>query len=378
VASSPAGFIIFLFLTSRVVLTIIGVASRLLLDSFHGREFPWHYSTHSWLSIWAVWDSGWYLDIAKSGYALSVLSDLPKAIDPHQLNFGFFPLYPMLVGFVSRIFGGHLFISGIAVSNVCLLCAAWFLHKLVALDHGPQNAKRAVLFLFAFPTSFVLSGVFAESLFLLISILLFYGMKKEKFLFVFACGILLGLSRPTAVFAVPAVCLAYLAGKHFDIRKIGISSLCCIGVPVGYGLFALFGYSVTGDWFFYTHIKQVGWGSVWTNPLSLLVHCLMSHQVSTLGNGTAVASGCIFIVALWKRIGMVYGILGLSLLVLPLTAGFMVIPGMMRYMAALFPLFVACAALREGSVVDTAMITGLFMLQGFLMVFWTNGFSLIV
>ncbi len=378
ILSSPVVLILVCFLTSRIILTIIGVVSQGLLEGFAGRDFPWHYSKHAWLSIWAIWDSGWYLDIAKNGYTLSVLSDLPKAIDPHQSNFGFFPLYPLIIGGIGKIVGGHLLVCGIIVSNLCALLAAWFLYKLVLIDRDSKTARRAVLFLFAFPTSFILSGVFAESLFLLLSILLFYGIKKEFFLFSFICGICLGLSRPTAVFAVPAVCLAYFACKQYDSKKIKMSILCCAGIPIGYGVFALFSYMVTGDWSYYSHIKQAGWGSAWSNPLSLLAHCLLSRNYIVLGNGLAAFTGCILLLVQWKRVGLVYGILGLSFLILPLTAGSMVIPGIMRYMAAIFPLFIACAEFKQGSLADTAILMGSCLLQGFLMVVWSNGFSFII
>jgi len=374
----PVVFIPVCFLTSRIVLTIIGVVSHGLLQGYSGRDFPWQYSKHVWLSIWAIWDSGWYLDIAKNGYALSVLSDLPKALDPHQINFGFFPLYPLLIGGMGKLIGGHVLVCGIVVSNICVLLAAWFLYKLVLLDRDSATARRAVFFLFAFPTSFVLSGVFAESLFLLLSILVFYGIKKEKFVFAFVSGIFLGLSRPTAVFALPAVCLAYAACKHYDIKKMSISFLCCAGIPIGYGLFAFFAYSVTGDWSFYTHVKQAGWGSVWSNPLLLLAHCVLSKNTGTLINGIGVALGCLLLMAVWKRIGTVHLILGLSLLVLPLTAGAMVIPGMLRYMAAIFPLFIAYAAIKPGAFAGKAIIIASCILQGILMVIWTNGFSIII
>jgi hypothetical protein len=154
--------------------------------------------------------------------------------------------------------------------------------------------------------------------------------------------------------------------------------LCLAGIPAGYGLFSLFGYFLTGDPFYYTTLKQAAWGSYWANPLFLLAHCLVTNQIVPLVNGWAVAAGVLIIALAYKKAGMIYALLGFCLLILPLTAGAMVLPGMMRYMASVFPLFIASALLARNQTVDTALTVLFCIFQGFLMVFWCNGFSIIV
>ncbi len=375
---SPFFLILVLFLSSRLILTVTGIISHSLLESAAARQFTWHYSKHLWLSAWAVWDSGWYLDIAKNGYALSLLSDLPKQIDPGQINFGFFPLYPIAISLVSKVLGGHYLVAALAVSNSCLLASAYFLHKL-ARAHGTEaDARRAVTLLFLFPFSFILSAVFAESLFLALSLALFYCLWKERYAYALLAGIGLGLCRPAAVFAVPAVALILARACIRDKRKIAPASLAFAGIPLGYALFSWFCHSVTGDWFFYSHLKQAAWGSQWKNPLSLLAHCLYSPIVPRIINGWAVFAGSVLTIATWKKIGGVYALLGLSLLLLPLTAGEMVVPGMMRYMAAIFPLVFSLAALSGKRAVTIPLLAVFCILQIVLMAVWSNGFGIIV
>ena len=84
-------YIIFLFLGSRLVLTLIGVFSRLYLQqrldfSKVQHQAPTYLSTNNWLNIWGVWDTGWYLNIAQNWYN-NILNGHGGA------NYGFFPLY---------------------------------------------------------------------------------------------------------------------------------------------------------------------------------------------------------------------------------------------------------------------------------------------
>ncbi|HUI91780.1 MAG TPA: hypothetical protein VLX68_05975 [Chitinivibrionales bacterium] len=371
------GTILLLFLATRIVLTLIGVVSHVIIDPYHGHEFVWHYSKHLWLNIWAVWDSGWYLDIAKNGYSLSLLSDLPKNVDPGQTSFGFFPLYPMLIAALG-FWNGHYLVAGIIASNACLLLSAWYLYKLVLLDFPRRDALLSVKYLFFFPTAFILSGVFAESLFLLLSIMSFYFLRKKQWLRAGCAGALLGLCRPSAVFVLPVLCLAYFLEKGYKPKNIRWDALCLLGIPLGYGLFSLFGYFVTGDPFYYTTLKRAAWGSYWANPFFLLAHCLVTNQIVPLVNGWAVVIGALLVALTYKKAGTVNTLLGLCLLILPLTAGYMVLPGTMRYMASVYPLFIAGALLGRNQTADTILTVLFCLLQGFLMAIWCNGFNLIV
>jgi hypothetical protein len=377
-SGSPLGYVILLFLATRIVLTLVGMGSHGFLEHIDGREFTWHYSHHGWLSVWALWDAGWYLDIAKNGYALSLVSDLPRNVDPGQINFGFFPLYPLCIWLVSKIIHGHFLVSALLVSNVCLVLAGLLLYKLVRIDWPEREARRAVLYLFVFPVSFILSAVFAESLFLVLSVALFYALRKERYVLGFLAGIGLGLCRPAALFVVPAVALALAMAPQLNRKKIALSLVACAGIPLGYFLFSLFCYTVTGDWSLYTHLKLAAWGAAWTNPLLVLARCFLSKDVTVVINGFAVAAGSALVVLAWKKIGTVHALLGLLLLILPLTAGGMIIRGMLRYTAAVFPLFIACSVFARNRFAHGFTIAVFCILQLIFMAVWTNGFPLIV
>ncbi len=114
VFSSQFKFIIFLFVVTRIGLTIIGVSSRTFFFPYTSRWYEWNYSNRPWLDIWSVWDSGWYLDIAQNGYSEKLLSDLPKKTCCQQANIGFFPLYPFLMRLLGFLVG-DIYLSGLII-----------------------------------------------------------------------------------------------------------------------------------------------------------------------------------------------------------------------------------------------------------------------
>ena len=52
--------------------------------------------------------------------------------------------------------------------------------------------------------------------------------------------------------------------------------------------------------------------------------------------------------------------------------------GLMRYSVVIFPFYILFARLGEDKYVDQALTWSFALLQGFLMVFWSAGFKLIV
>jgi len=57
--------IIVLFIFSRLVLTAVGWSARMQAQP----PVAPRYLSESILDVWAVWDAGWYLDIAQNGYS---------------------------------------------------------------------------------------------------------------------------------------------------------------------------------------------------------------------------------------------------------------------------------------------------------------------
>jgi hypothetical protein len=111
---------------------------------------------------------------------------------------GFLPLYPLLIRALSPLFGGVG--AGILISNVCLFLSLVLLGRLVRLEIGDEAGERAGLAacaaLLLHPSSLFLSAVYAESLFLALSIGSFLGARSRRFAMAGVCGGLAALTRP--------------------------------------------------------------------------------------------------------------------------------------------------------------------------------------
>ena len=213
---------------------------RPLLRRRIGGRLEWEHPVYSWLDIWGQWDTGWYLDIANNWYAA-------EAHYQNFCNYAFFPFYPTLIKLLGAVIGNH-FYAGLIISNASLLGAAILLYKLVELDHDREVALRSVKYLFIWPTSFILSGVLSEALFLMLVIGCFYYARKGAWLKAGITGFFLSLTR------VPGVCVGipllydYMKEKNFRLKSIRIDILALALLPLGLLVFCVYNYYLTGDY----------------------------------------------------------------------------------------------------------------------------------
>ncbi|MEM6869382.1 MAG: hypothetical protein AAF528_13500 [Cyanobacteria bacterium P01_C01_bin.121] len=265
-----------LFLVSRLVLTIVGVVAHASLETGYGKQFSW--SKYPWLDIWGVWDSFWYMNIVQEGY--STASVIPG--NAAQTNFPFFPMYPLLMKGLGTLMGGKYFLAGLVISNVCLLISGYLLYKLVESEQpdaaiAPQareTARRSVKFFFLFPVSFILSGLFTESLYLCLTLLCFYWAKRHRWLAVGLTGACLSATRTLGVLIILPMALEYLRSIDFKVFRIRREALYLMLIPAGLLCFCLYNYQVTGD-FFYFKTNQAAWGREILNPATVLIKALV-------------------------------------------------------------------------------------------------------
>ena len=362
--------VVVLLLASRAVLAIVGVGSRALLQPLRTEPYPWNYSKSVWLAIWGVWDSGWYLDIAQHGYSSALRQD-PAILN--QANFAFFPLYPLLMRLLAPLVGGP-FVAGLVVSNVCLLVACLVLMRLVALDHGPDVARRAVKYLVLFPTAFILSGAFSESLFLALSVSAFLLVRKERLLAAGVIGFFASLTRSVGVVLVVPLLLQYVLQRRSASRRLEPRALLLLVAPLGLAFWSAWNFVLTGNALAFAQI-QASWGRTLRSPLAMLAEGLGASRLDARLSAWMALAALAAVVAFARRLGPVYVLLSLLLIAIPLSTGLQSMP---RYLLAAFPLPILAAALAREPSVDDALTTAFALLQGALMVFWANGFDLVV
>ena len=188
------------------------------------------------------WDGGAYLSIARDGYTYE-----PGV----QSNATFSPLFPALMRAGSTVLPGGgddaLLLSGVIVANGALMAALIGLATLVREEHGAAVAARAVLYLLVFPTSFFLSAVYPESLFLALAIGSVFQARRRRWLRSGALGALAALTRPFGAVLVLPLAVEYLAARRAGERA-GPRGVVALMLPLlAFAGWHLYLYRLTGD-----------------------------------------------------------------------------------------------------------------------------------
>lgn len=365
-------FVVCLFLITRFALTFSGILSRHIFSDVYNSWYEWRYDDRQWLDIWSVWDSGWYLDIAENGYSSVLNSNLPKKTVSGQSNIGFFPFYPILIKLASYL-TGDLHTSGIIISNISLLLSGYFLYRLVSLDLKKGLAKRSVIFLYLFPTSFILSGVFSESVFLLLSILVFYSAKKNMWLRSGILGLLLTITRPTGVLILIPIVYLYFVQNKYKIKK---SILYFLFYPLGLMLFSVYLYLIVGDFFAYFHSKTNYWGVAVSNPFSVIINFL-TYSFNTAIISVYIVLTLILIVFLFRKRYFSYALFSLSIILIALLNGPESALAIPRMSCAVFPFYISLAMVSDNRVMNNIIPIISIVMQFIFMMLWSVGVLII-
>ncbi|MCX5732293.1 MAG: mannosyltransferase family protein, partial [Deltaproteobacteria bacterium] len=205
----------------------------------------WSFLPGTALDAFGRWDAHWYLDVAARGY------ELRGALASVQSNLAFFPLYPWAVRGTHALLPsawqgeGSLYLCAIALSNGAALLGLWLLWRLAREVTGDDDAaSRTVLYALLFPTGFILSAAYPESLFLLLSVGALLAAMRGRFLLAGGLGLLLALTRPGGVLvAVPLAWLAFTQGGPRRGTALVASALPGLGLA----LHAAQLWRITGD-----------------------------------------------------------------------------------------------------------------------------------
>ena len=117
------------------------------------------------LALAGGWDTVWYLDIARDGYARD-----PAGIGAVPTDAAFFPGVPLIAAGAAWA-GLNPFLSVLAVSNLAFLGALAGLHALVRARAGDAAARYAVWALALLPTAMVASLAYGEGIVLALAVL---------------------------------------------------------------------------------------------------------------------------------------------------------------------------------------------------------------
>ena len=337
----------------------------------------------------ARWDSTWYLAIASGGY-----HDAART--------AFFPLYPLLirvVGAPAAAVGdprAAYLLAGVAISLAALPAGLYAVHRLTALELGPETAGTATWLVALFPAGFAFSAIYTESLFLALSAGAMLAGRQGRWRWAAAVGALAAATRSTGLLLVVPLALLYLYGPRADrpppssIRRglarlrprhrAGAELAWLALIPVG--LLAYLGYLAlaTGDPFapfsaqaaWYRHfagplggawdgavaardgVRQLASGSrahvyfaaAGGDPIRVALH--------NVGDFVFLAAAAAALVGAWRRLPAAYGAWALCAVALPLSypVGPEPLASLPRYLAVVFPLQMWLAAWARERRVD--------------------------
>lgn len=247
-------------LCSRIIVFYVVLFS----NSVFGLREPYFKGETLWnidapfFGLFARWDSGFYMEIAKQGYS-------------KEQFWAFFPFYPLLLRYVSYPFSTFLHIdqamavAGFLLSNVFFVLLAIYFYKLTRHLNGDNNiAHLSTLFLCIFPSSVFFSALYTESLFLLLITASLYYSELKKWALSTGLAILAGFTRPIGFLVF--LPLAYNAIHEPDGNRkshIVLSLLPLLTYPA----FMIYDHLETGNLFIHQQVEAKNWGAGIKNPM---------------------------------------------------------------------------------------------------------------
>ncbi len=324
------------------------------------------YLPGTWLDALGRWDTHWYLDVARNGYAVR------GSLASVQSNVAFFPLYPWIVRAAHACVPGRgegsWLVAALVVSNAAALAGLWLVWRLARSVSDEETATRTVLYTLLFPFGFVLSAAYPESLFLLLSAASLLAARSGRPVLAGTLGLLLALTRPGGVLI--AVPLAWIGLERGGRRGPALAAAALPGL--GLALHGGFLWRLTGDPLALFH-AQGAWKRSLTLPWQTLLQPRDFHP--RLGPLEAAALALVAgtgALLLRRRETLALGLWAVVSLAPVLLSGTLL--SSVRFAAVLFPAFLALATAGARPAVDRAVVTAFASGQAVLFLFWSRFF----
>lgn len=331
---------VLIFLLSLVTLWAAALLSYLIMgDHAPLRDFP----AYLYRRMTEAGDAPRYIFMAENGY----VSD-----GEYVNNIVFYPLYPLLMAIVSRLFALPTAIAGMLISQLCYGLASVFLYRLAACEC--QRPELALLSFLLYPFGFFCLGVFTEGLFLLLTVLGLYFIRKRQWLAAGIAAFFCTLTRTQGILLLlPAVyeAVAFTREQGWKWRCLAVLS------PVAaYFIYLCINKAVCGDFFAYQYYESIEpW---WQTPQWLGATLAQQWGMIQAHPGIAkwiywpqlflyfIAAALLFC-GFRRRLPTAYLLYGTAYLGMCYTASWLISGG--RYMLGCLPLYFCVARLKGKS-----------------------------
>jgi hypothetical protein len=319
-------------------LLVFGATWVLILATWYGSD--WLYGqSHSWTWHFLIKDAGWFEYIAKYGYPARF------HLGPRAAATAFFPVFPLLIRFVSRAVGSYVF-GGLIVSVLVGAASAVGVWAVAAKARDRWVADRAVVLYCFFPGAMALGILYSEPLSVALGAGVLLALLSRRWLL---AGVIGAFATAEASMMITVVAVAGITALEAIWRRNEWRALIAPALsPLG--ILAYFGYlgHRYHDYAFWFQVERVDWNQHidWgARTLGLLI-----------GNNPGLHEGgvmtSIYVTMLYVSLAGIALLLA-ARLPLPVTLYGVFVPLTFllsrasprpRYLLVAFPLFIAAAA----------------------------------
>lgn len=340
--------------------SVQGMYSGMSLEDFHALTetlFPYlgiPPAKNVLLSLWQRFDTNWYLKIATRGY------------DGSDGSTVYFPAYPILIRLLSLAVAPMF--AATLISNAALVGVLVLSYRLVSELADDTTARRALIYLLIFPTSFFLTAAYTESLFLFFTLGCLYSASRRQWNWSPVLGALAALTRLQGVLViVPLAYMLWRERRDSSRMQLFLRALSLAVIPLA--TLSFLAYSSLSLFDTYEGTLHARFVFPWENiqaAVSLLAGgggdiVDILNLLATLGLLAAMP-------AVWKKLPREYALYSLSMLFAPLFRMTVTQPlvSMTRYALAVFPVFIVLAMWGRSPWVNRLVVYASALLQLYL------------
>lgn len=321
-------------------------------------------------SMWFLWDSYWYEKLAVTDWLTPLTADGQAFVDraasdpsfnegaPDELHrFAFAPLFPLLAKPIAGL-TGSADLALMAVSQAAAYGCVVMGHLLGRFHFGDRFGFATAVAVAAMPMSFLLWAPMTEPLFTFALMLTIWATLTKRWALAAVAAFALGLTRSTGfMVAIPiGVIVWHMEGWRLIGRTVWRTYLralpAIVAGPLAWALFCLWCKVMTGDWLAYNHIQQAGWGvhtaAPWYPVVDVLTDASGRSSTRLLLLMVVLVLVSSIIAAVWLRQPGL-AVLAVVLLLLPMMMGDRWLWSILRYLAPVFPVALAGAAVYRRS-----------------------------
>jgi hypothetical protein len=338
-------------ISTRAGVLLVGFLAVVMFGYRTDVPVPWRIHENEFLNLPARWDTGWYMGVAIEGYHW-----MPTRTSIQQ-NIAFFPVYPMLMRYVSLFLGREVMWTGVLISWACFFWALVYLHRFVRERFTRDVATTATMLLACYPFALFFSTAYTESLFLLTLVAACHHFERGELWKAGCWGLVAGLSRPNGcLLSVPLALIAIrplwpISWRQMRLRDwIGIADRLAVAALPGIGMlmYSTYIFFLTGHPFQWAS-QNAAWGRVYRGldalfaeqAQSITDYGIYNYAATRTVDALQLIAVLLFIATLWsvgRRIGIAYAALVAVNIIPPLLMGGLISMG--RITSVLFPTFV--------------------------------------